>query len=544
MAAFRPDIQALRAVAVLLVVGFHVWPTRVQGGYIGVDVFFVISGYLITGHLVREVRATGRVDLPGFYARRARRLLPAASLTLVAVGVAAYALMPASTWRSTAVDMAASALYAQNWVLVRRAVDYLAQDQAPGPLQHFWSLAVEEQYYMVWPLLVAGVAAVWKRRRQGASATLVACTTASPPILPRSSSPPPPSRAAFAAPMAALCALSLAASAWYARTNPAPGYFMTHVRLHELGMGGLLAVCAGGGRRPQPADEPGLSSSSSTSSSAVLQTWLRTAAATAGLATIGMSAALFTARTPFPGAAALVPTLGATALLWAGDHQPNERAPPHALVPAMAHPWLQYIGDISYSLYLAHWPVVVMYPIATGKRVDATLADSALVLLISGGLAHACKRWWEDRFRVAGPSLAPVKAPAPPARPAASCNTLHLGVALTAVALLASGGLAGLAHWRAGTWAANLAFPPSARGHAAAPRSLHGDLPNATHPGAEAVARDAPGRGRNHAAEFVAPPPPLLPLSQIVPALEGASKDVGPAYVKRGGGAGRCILYV
>ena len=133
--SFRTDIQALRAIAVLLVITFHVWPARLTGGYVGVDVFFVISGYLITGHLVREVASTGRVDLPTFYARRARRLLPAASLTLVAVGAAAYLWMPRWTWATVAADMAASTVYAENWMLLRRAVDYHAQDQAPMALQ-------------------------------------------------------------------------------------------------------------------------------------------------------------------------------------------------------------------------------------------------------------------------------------------------------------------------------------------------------------------------------------------------------------------------
>ena len=164
-AGFRADIQALRAIALLLVLAFHVWPARLPGGYVGVDVFFVISGYLITGHLVREVASTGTVDLPTFYARRACRLLPAASLTLVAVGAAAYLWTPASTWTSTAADMAASSLYAQNWVLVRRSVDYLAQDEPPSPLQHFWSLAVEEQFYLGWPLVVAAWRR-WRRRRR------------------------------------------------------------------------------------------------------------------------------------------------------------------------------------------------------------------------------------------------------------------------------------------------------------------------------------------------------------------------------------------
>ena len=240
MSTFRTDIQALRAIAVLLVVAFHAWPSRIPGGYVGVDVFFVISGYLITGHLVREVVATGRVDLPTFYACRAQRLLPAASLTLVAVGAATYLWMPRWSWATTAADMAASTLYAENWMLVRRAVDYHAQGQTPSPLQHFWSLAVEEQFYLGWPLLVGGVAAAWRKRR---GATTTTTTTTSPHI---ARAPQPPPLRAYAAPMGALCGLSFLASLHYARDDPAAGYFMTLTRLHELGLGGLLGVWAVG----------------------------------------------------------------------------------------------------------------------------------------------------------------------------------------------------------------------------------------------------------------------------------------------------------
>ena len=151
----------------------------------------VITGYLITGHLVREKVATGRVDLPTFYARRARCLLPAASLTLVSVRVAAYMWIPAATWATTTSDIAASTMYAQNWVLVRRSMDYYAQDQAPSPLQHFWSLAVEEQFYLGWPVLAAGVAAWW-RRRVGRDSKGARSTGSSSPASPLQSAPTRP----------------------------------------------------------------------------------------------------------------------------------------------------------------------------------------------------------------------------------------------------------------------------------------------------------------------------------------------------------------
>ena len=195
-----------------------------------------------TGHMLREVVATGRVDLPTFYARRARRLLPAASLTLVSVRVAAYMWMPALTWATTTSDIAASTMYAQNWVLVRRSMDYYAQDHAPSPLQHFWSLAVEEQFYLGWPVLLAGVAAWW-RRRVGRDSKGGRSTGSSSPASPLQSAPP---ARVYALVMGIPCSLSLGASMYYAGANPAAGYFMTHTRLYELGLGSLLAVWAVG----------------------------------------------------------------------------------------------------------------------------------------------------------------------------------------------------------------------------------------------------------------------------------------------------------
>ena len=330
--------------------------------------------------------STGRVDLPTFYARRARRLLPAASLTLVAIGLAAYLWMPPSTWTTTAADMAASTLYAENWMLVRRSVDYLAQDQTPSPLQHFWSLAVEEQFYLGWPLLVGGVAALWRRR-------VGAMTTAVPELTP----PPPPCRA-YALPMGTLCGLSIAAGLYYARASPAAGYFMTHTRLHELGLGGLLGVWAA---RTPAGPHAGVKPGNLVAHPS-WHWWPRTLCASTGLVAIGASGFLFNARLPFPGAAALVPVLGAVAVIAAGEGVGSVKT--HALAPVLAHPWLQYVGDISYSLYLAHWPVVVMYPFITGHNVDGAFADGVTVLVLSWALAHACKCKWEDRFRARGES--------------------------------------------------------------------------------------------------------------------------------------------
>lgn len=548
---FRVDIQALRAIALLLVVAFHVWPTHLTGGYVGVDVFFVISGYLITGHLVREVASTGRVHLPTFYARRAHRLLPAASLTLIAVGAATYAWTPPSTWPATAADMAASSVYVENWVLVRRSVNYLAQDEPPSPLQHFWSLAVEEQFYLGWPLVVSGVAAWWQKRKSGDGM----------PALPGLPLQPPP-RHAYALPMGAVSCMSFACALYYARTNPAAGYFMTHVRLFELGLGGLLAVWAA---REGPASPPWLATY-----------WSRTLTAAAGLAAIGASACAYTTDTPFPGTAALVPVLGAAAVIAASEGVDGDgKVPEHALTHPLSHPWLQYIGDISYSLYLAHWPVVVMYPFITGRPIDGAFADRMTVLGTSWTLAHACKRGWEDRFRWVGggggraaakpgtAGSASTSEPTPPLpRKASIPPAVRFVGYMTAAGLAGSVFLACLASRAVGNAAMmNVAIldsyvhttgatPPAppvlpalapASGSAAATRNISTTRANGSHIGgddlyigAEAWAHDAPA---------LAAPLPALPLSKIRPPLALAKMDRGPAYT-RAKGKESCIAGV
>src|SRR5690606_22642104 len=153
---FLPEVQALRALAVALVVVYHLRPDVLPGGYIGVDVFFVISGFLITGHMLREVRTTGRLRLGHFWANRARRILPASLLVVAVVLLATPVLMPITDWAEISRQGLASVLYVQNWALVGNAVDYLASDTAATPFQHFWSLAVEEQFYILWPLVVLG----------------------------------------------------------------------------------------------------------------------------------------------------------------------------------------------------------------------------------------------------------------------------------------------------------------------------------------------------------------------------------------------------
>ncbi|MBB5209171.1 peptidoglycan/LPS O-acetylase OafA/YrhL [Chiayiivirga flava] len=341
---FVPEIQGLRAVAVLAVLVYHLWPDRLPGGFVGVDVFFVISGYLITALLLREFVSTQSIALSRFYARRALRLLPAASLVLLAVAFC-LPLLPQVEWRSTAVDLGASTLYVQNWWLALQAVDYLASEHAGSALQHFWSLSVEEQYYLVWPLLLLVAARVWGRRK------------ARPTTL-------------FGAIIGVVFAVSLVYSCWLTPRNPGLAYFATTTRAWELALGGLLAVWA---------------------SERALAPRAGVLAACVGLAMIGIAAFLIDASMAFPGYLALLPTLGAALVLAAG-------AQPGTLLRAtLASRSMQYVGDLSYSLYLWHWPVIVVFQSAVGHRPD--LVEGVALGAISLALAHQTKSLVEDRLR-------------------------------------------------------------------------------------------------------------------------------------------------
>lgn len=150
---YRADLQGLRAVAVLLVLGYHAGLPFVPGGFVGVDVFFVLSGFLITGIVARELERTGRLSLRGFYARRIARIVPAATVVLLFTAAATVLCLPITQWRRVAEEVIGSALYVSNWQFAA-STDYLNAEAAASPLQHFWSLAVEEQYYLLWPALL------------------------------------------------------------------------------------------------------------------------------------------------------------------------------------------------------------------------------------------------------------------------------------------------------------------------------------------------------------------------------------------------------
>ncbi|MER8658214.1 acyltransferase family protein [Mesorhizobium sp. LNJC405B00] len=340
---FRPEIQGLRGLAVALVVVFHLWPHALPGGYIGVDVFFVISGYLITGLLAQMALRDGRVSLIEFYSRRIRRLLPAAILVLLVTLLGTLLFISKARWEETANQILASALYVENWRLAHEAVSYLDADNLPTPVQHYWSLSIEEQFYIVWPVLMIGV--IWLARRWHLSLRRCLATTLSLVFL-----------------------ASLAASVILTKTDSAQAYFVSHTRLWELALGGLLVL---GEHRFR------------------LGAGASRVMALAGTAGILASALLFSAATPFPGLSALLPTLATVLIILAGEVQAG-RFRGLDLWP------LRFIGDRSYSIYLWHWPLITFF---LGQGFSLTFASGAGLIAVTVVLSDLSYRYVEQPCR-------------------------------------------------------------------------------------------------------------------------------------------------
>ena len=347
----RIEIQALRASAVSLVVLYHVAPARLSGGYVGVDVFFVVSGFLITSHLMREVERTGRIRLADFWARRARRLLPAALLVLVTSTLATFLFVPQTNWQPFLREIGGAALYAENWLLASDAVNYLAADNVASPAQHYWSLSTEEQFYLLWPLLI--LVAVWFAHRSSSRR-----------------------RRTVTAVLATVTALSLTWSMWATTHVISLAYFATPARAWEFGAGGLLAVLA-------PSVPQGREA-------------VRTVVSWAGFLAIAGAGFQFSATTAFPGTAALIPVLGTGAVIWAGA--PRASWSPTRL--AESGP-VHFLGDISYSAYLWHWPMIVILPYALGHALGAR--SKVAVLVVTVVAAWLTKILVEDPVRTGTP---------------------------------------------------------------------------------------------------------------------------------------------
>ena len=310
---FRPDLEGLRAVAVLLVLLYHAGVPGFGGGFVGVDVFFVLSGFLITSLLLRELHSTGTLSIAGFYARRARRLLPAAGLVLIVTLVGSVVFLSPLRIPTVSADIGAAGLYVSNFRFAAQANDYFAAGGTPSPVLHYWSLSVEEQFYIVWPGLLL-LLYRWGRSWIGIAVGVI---------------------------VVASFGLSLVLTG----VNQPVAFYLLPTRAWQLGVGALLSLAALRFTRINPA------------LGATLTLLGVVAAAAASLA--------FSDRTPFPGMAAALPVAAAALVIVGGMPSGG----------TVASRWLavrpvRYLGTISYSVYLWHWPLLVLAAGAVGHALS------------------------------------------------------------------------------------------------------------------------------------------------------------------------------
>jgi len=342
---YRPEIDGLRALAVVAVVAYHAGLPGFGGGFVGVDVFFVISGFLITGLLAREVEGSGRLSVAGFYGRRARRLLPMSALvTIVTVAVGWRVLSPL-LHRDLVADAFATSTYTINIRLAGQQLDYLRSTLAPSAFQQFWSLAVEEQFYLLWPLLMVVVLRGSLPRRRAAIC------------------------------VSAVCLASLAASVLLTQSQPPWAFFLLGTRAWQLGLGGLLAL--------------GLSRVETQ-----VDARLRMIGQVAGLGLIVVSVVAFGETMPWPGSWALVPTVG-TVLVLAGPSAVAGRG--SRVSRALSAGPAVWVGQRSYSWHLWHWPAMVFAAAAADRGIGGWTAVVAGVGTL--GLAHVTYRMVEQPVR-------------------------------------------------------------------------------------------------------------------------------------------------
>jgi peptidoglycan/LPS O-acetylase OafA/YrhL len=333
----RRDIQGLRTIAVLAVFAEHLWGKPV-GGFVGVDIFFVISGFLITGQLLNHNAKAG-ISFADFYRRRLRRIIPAAVLVLVTTVAATYLLLNSARGRTVLEDGAWSFSFAANWHFASIGTDYWANDGLTSPLQHYWSLSVEEQFYVFWPWLIVATLGFSSAKIKGNLRAR---------------------RQVLVGAMTVIVTLSFVYSVWHTQTAPMWAYFGTFDRAWELGVGALLAVARPNLARLSP----------------VVSAFL----AWAGLVGIVASMFLISDSTTFPTPFAAVPVLATAAIVAAGC------GPEPRFMVLLTNPMSGYIGNISYSLYLWHFPVIIL---SAAFFAETSALSSAAIIVVSMALASA-----------------------------------------------------------------------------------------------------------------------------------------------------------
>lgn len=335
-------------VAVVAVLMHHLldWP---RGGFVGVDIFFVIAGYFVTENLLRTAANTGTPSLGGFYLDRLRRIVPAAAIVLILTVAASMYVLPATAAHSTGIDALFGFFFVANWRFAVEGTNPTAAIDAASPLLHFWPLSVEEQFLLVWPLLIVGVTVI-AVRGAWSHARWLAC---------------------LAAGMGVIVLASLAWALYETATSPTWAYFGTVGRAWEFGVGALLATTAGALAGMPDRLRPILS-------------WL-------GLSLIGASLVLIDGSSSFPAPWALLPVSGAVLVIAAGiGHEPDFQG-------FLRNRVSTYLGDISYSLYLVHWPVIVLLSAVMHTNVHFY----ATVLTLTFGLAIATHHFVENPLRYA-----------------------------------------------------------------------------------------------------------------------------------------------
>ncbi|TAP45173.1 acyltransferase family protein [Arthrobacter sp. S39] len=342
--SFRPDIEGLRAVAVLLVVANHLIAFP-EGGYIGVDVFFVISGYLITGQLFRESAKTGWISFTGFYAKRLRRIVPAATLVAAVTAAVSYSIWYLPRASQTSIDGLASLFWVSNWHFAAAGTDYLQASGPISPFQHYWSLSVEEQFYVFWPWLLLALGSIF--------------TKASTPTY----------RTCLMVGIAMVAVLSYFWAIVETATNPTFAYFDTAARAWEFAAGALIALSA---HRIREIRWP----------------WTKFLSAI-GLTIIFGSSIALTATSSFPGPWALVPVFGAVLFIFGNESRLGWG------MSLVTNKVARYVGRISYSLYLWHFPVIVYLTVLFPHSIWAPALSIPIMFL----LAHLTYRYVETPVR-------------------------------------------------------------------------------------------------------------------------------------------------